>query len=151
MTQRSGERGGERPAGSERPGAGRATQSDPLQALRDWLDRAERRLNERLAERSARDDMSRVRGRLSEIALDVQKVIWGLWGRYFQSINLPTRTDILRLGRRLAELEESIARIDAQLRKLETPQPRATDLPSEPNRAHRPPRTRRPPAGSQKD
>jgi hypothetical protein len=120
---------------------------DPFQTLREWLDRAERSLNQRLADRSAGVDASRVRGRLSQAALDLQKVVWELWARYFQSINLPTRTDILRLGKRLAEIEDAIARLEAQLRNAESPRPSASESPrAAPSAAHRPPRTRRPPA-----
>ncbi len=124
----------------------RKSSPDPFQTLRDWLDRAERSLNERLADRSAEEDASRTRGRLSQAALDVQRIVWDLWGRYFQSINLPTRTDILRIGKRLAEIEDRLGRLDAQLRAAETASPRPA--PAEPARsagAHRPPRTRRPP------
>ena len=91
---------------------------DPLKALRDLLDRGERRVNEILSEFGARDEVNALRARLSEAALDAQKRSWEIWARYFQSINLPTRTDVIRLGKRISELEEGIARIEAQLRRL---------------------------------
>jgi hypothetical protein len=119
---------------------------DPFQTLRDWLDRAERRLNERLSDRSAQEPASRVRGVLSQAALDLQKGIWELWGGWFRSINLPTRTDILRLGKRIAEVEAGIARIDAKLKTLAPEQPPGPREPAATRGAHRPPRTRRPPS-----
>ena len=91
---------------------------DPLKALRDLLDRGERRINEILSDFGARDDVNALRSRLSEAALDAQKRSWEVWARHFQSINLPTRTDVIRLGNRISEVEEGIARIEAQLQRL---------------------------------
>ncbi len=91
---------------------------DPLKALRDLLDRGERRVNEILSEFSARDDVNALRSRFSEAALDAQKRSWEVWARHFQSINLPTRTDVIQLGKRISELEEGIVRIEAQLQRL---------------------------------
>jgi hypothetical protein len=120
---------------------------DPLQALREWLDRSERRLNEILSEQSARDDVNAVRGRLSRLLLDLQKRNWEAWARYFQQINLPTRTDILGIGKRLKEIEEGIARIDRRLRALEQREASASPRPpaAGPGGA-RPRRTRQPPS-----
>ena len=127
---------------------------DPLKTLRGLLDRGERRVNEILSEFSARDDVNTLRSRLSEAALDAQKRSWDVWARYFQSINLPTRTDIIQLGKRLSELEEGIVRIESQLQRLnrrvassgENP---AADAPTQ-ARPRGPRRTRRPPSEATK-
>lgn len=125
-------------------------QFDPLQAFRDLLDRGERRLNEILSERSAREDAGALRARISEAGLDGQKRVWEMWARYFQAINLPTRTDIIRLGKRLGEVEQSLARIESQLRGLERPRSGPEQRPSAPGAGpDRPRRTRRPPAAAQ--
>lgn len=125
-------------------------QFDPLQALRDLLDNAERRLNEVLSEWSAREDMSALRARISDATLETQKRAWEMWARYFQAINLPTRTDIIRLGKRLAEIEQSLARIEAQLRGLERAGSSSEGRPLSPGVGpERPRRTRRPPGAAQ--
>ena len=127
---------------------------DPLKALRDLLDRGERRVNEILSEWSARDDVNSLRSRLSEAALDAQKRSWEVWARHFQSINLPTRTDVIQLGKRISELEEGIVRIEAQLQRLNrrlapSGESLAAGAPAKP-RARGPRRTRRPPSEATK-
>ncbi len=127
---------------------------DPLKALRDLLDRGERRVNEILSEFGARDEVNALRARFSEAALDAQKRSWEVWARYFQSINLPTRTDVIRLGKRISELEEGIARIEALLRRsnrrlTSSGEDLATGAPTR-SRSGGPRRTRRPPNEAQK-
>ncbi len=122
---------------------------DPLKALRDLLDRGERRVNDILSEFSARDDMNALRARFSEATLDAQKRSWEIWARYFRSINLPTRTDIIQLGKRASEMEEGIARIEAQLRRLNRRLASSgEDIAGAPTqgRPRGPRRTRRPPS-----
>jgi hypothetical protein len=124
---------------------------DPLQGLRELLDQGERTLNETLAERSASERRNAIRGRISNLLLDAQKRNWELWGRWFQAINVPTRTDVLRMGKVLTQLEQRLTQLETSLKSVERrlgaegaraavkPQaPPATDRP-------RPARTRRPP------
>ena len=93
--------------------------TDPLQALREMIDSGERLLNELLSERSAEGDVSALRSRLADASMDAQRRFRDGWGRTFQTINLPTRTDVIRLGKRIAEVEDGVARIEAQLRRIE--------------------------------
>ena len=120
-----------------------------LQALREMLDNGERLLNELLSERSAEGNASALRSRLSDASMDAQRRFRDAWGRTFQTINLPTRTDVIRLGKRIAEVEDGVARIEAQLRRIErvvAPEARS-GAPA--GGGARPKRTRRPP--SQRD
>jgi hypothetical protein len=89
---------------------------DPLQALRQLLDQGERSLNEILAERSAGEGRNELRARLSRLALDAQRLNWRFWGRVFETINLPTRTDVIRLGKTLAQLEQRLTQLENTLR-----------------------------------
>jgi hypothetical protein len=121
---------------------------DPLRALRELLDRGERSLNEILAERSAGDRRNELRSLLSRVALDAQRVNWRLWGRLFETINLPTRTDVIRMGKALAQIEQRLTQLEIAQREA-----RSSERPPE-ARAHaqvasdrpRPLRTRRPPS-----
>ena len=125
---------------------------DPLKALRDLLDRGERRINEILSECSAGEGANALRSRLSELSLDAQKRSWEFWARYFQSINLPTRTDIIELGKRVSEVEDGVARIEAQLRSLSERMPSPGERAATAARSKSgtgPRRTRRPPGEAQ--
>lgn len=129
---------------------------DPLQSLRQLLDQGERNLNEILAERSARERSNAVRSLLSRVLLDAQRLNWRVFGSIFETINLPTRTDVIRLGKTLAQLEQRLTQLENGLRAQEraasahepkraslTPPP-ATDRP-------RPRRTRKPPSALPKE
>jgi len=118
---------------------------DPFQRFREIVDSAERELNELFAERSARDDANKRRARFSDFSLDAQKRISELWGRTFHGMNLPTREDVVGLGKRIAEVESALARIETALRDLARSREPASR--SEPPVA-RVPRTRVPPAGA---
>jgi hypothetical protein len=89
---------------------------DPLQSLRELLDRAERSLNEVLAERSGGDRRNELRSLLSRVVLDAQRLHWRIWGRAFETINLPTRTDVIRMGKTLAQIEQRLTQLENALR-----------------------------------
>ena len=123
---------------------------DPLQALRQLLDQGERTLNQILAERSTLDRRNELRARLSRAMLDARRTNWRNWGRLFEAINLPTRTDVIRLGKTLGQLEQRLSQLENALRaegrsppsrepKRPGMAPAATDRP-------RPRRTRKPPS-----
>ena len=124
---------------------------DPLQGLRELLDKGERSLNEVLSEASASDRSNAVRSGLSRILFDAQKRNWEMWARWFRTINLPTRTDVIRLGKTLTQLEQRMSQLEGALHRLErrggngdarpapAPPPEASERP-------RPARTRRPPS-----
>ena len=122
---------------------------DPLQGLRELLDKGERSINEALAQRSTSDRSQAVRSGLSRILLDAQKRNWELWGRWFRAINVPTRSDVIRLGKTLTQLEQRMSQLEGTLRRLErragaddarpVAAPAASDRP-------RPARTRLPPS-----
>ena len=124
---------------------------DPLQGLRDLLDQGERSLNELLAERSASERRNAIRGRISNLLLDAQKRNWELWARWFQTINLPTRTDVIRLGKVLTQLEQRMSQLENGLKHVERrlgtdgARPAGKNGPAPADRP-RPARTRRPPS-----
>jgi hypothetical protein len=127
---------------------------DPLQSLRELLDQGERSLNEVLAERSASERRNALRGRVSNLLLDAQKRNWEMWARWFQTINLPTRTDVIRLGKVLTQLEQRMSQLESGLKAVERRvgvAERASALPRGNGAAPvsdrpRPARTRRPPS-----
>ena len=121
---------------------------DPLQGLRELLDKGERSLNEALAQRSTSDRSQAVRSGLSRILLDAQKRNWELWGRWFRTINVPTRSDVIRLGKTLAQLEQRMAQLESSLRRLERRNGAAEERPAPraANERPRPSRTRLPPS-----
>lgn len=128
---------------------------DPLQSLRQLLDQGERSLNEILAERSTRDRNNAARGLVSRLLLDAQRLNWRVWGSVFETINLPTRTDVIRLGKTLTQLEQRLTQLENGLRASERaasahdPAPKRASLTPPAADRPRPRRTRKPPSARQ--
>jgi hypothetical protein len=51
-----------------------------------------------------------------DLYLNVQKNMNEVMGRYLQTINVPTRNDILALGERLSQIEDRLSSIENGLR-----------------------------------
>jgi len=128
---------------------------DPLDALRALLERGERDLNALLNRVSGTERASAIAGLLQRADLGFRRAARGALGTWFASWNLPTRSDVIRLGKRLAEIEKTLARLEARLDAAgpTPPRERARTAARTPARIGalrdaadaRPPRTRKPP------
>jgi hypothetical protein len=82
-------------------------------------------------------------GRMMDLYLNMQRNMNEAMGRWFSAMNLPTRTDVLSLANRLADIEDRLGGIEQGLSKLA---PKAASAPKPATAAARPARTRKPPA-----
>jgi polyhydroxyalkanoic acid synthase PhaR subunit len=107
---------------------------------RDWVANSERQWNAFLNNAMATDEFSQAMGRFMDVYLNMQKNMNEVMGRYFQTINIPTRNDILALGERLSQIVDRLGRIEDALMaaKVSAAAPAAAAAP-------RPPRTKKPP------
>ena len=117
--------------------------SDPFAWWREWLVQSERQWNATLNEMMGSDQFAQSMGRWMELYLGVQKNVNETLGRALTGLNVPNRDDVAELGRRLAAIEERLARMETLIERgtgaaLPTPERR------------RPPRTRKPPGRSAK-
>ena len=120
--------------------------TDPLQIWRDWLDRAERQWNQTFNELMATDRVGKTQARMIESLLTLQAQMNQATERYFSTLNLPTRTDVLSLGQQIGQLEERVADLERTL----TAVARHLDVGPEPTSPARPrpKRTRKAPKKS---
>jgi polyhydroxyalkanoic acid synthase PhaR subunit len=120
--------------------ANQATPADPLAMWRDWVANSERQWNAFLNNAMATDEFSQAMGRFMDVYLNMQKNMNEVMGRYFQTINIPTRNDILALGERLSQIEDRLGRIEdaVMAARVSAAAPPAAAAP-------RPPRTKKPP------
>jgi polyhydroxyalkanoic acid synthase PhaR subunit len=114
---------------------------DPFAAWRDWLDQTERQLNSYFNQIMGTEQYARFLGQFNDLSLNMQKSMNEAIGRYFASLNLPTREDLATLGQRLNAIEQRLAAIEqsnpsAALAASGTVSTAVTP---------RPPRTRKPP------
>jgi hypothetical protein len=114
---------------------------DPAATWRTLLSQSEQQWNAFLNQAMGSDQYTQSMGRMMEAYAAMQKNMAESMSRYLGALNMPTRTDILTLGDRLAMIEDRLAGIE---RMLGEPGARAepTDGVAA---AARPPRTKRPP------
>ena len=111
---------------------------DPFAMWREWVTKSEHQMNAMLNEMMGTEEFARASGSWVEAMTMFQQTMNENAQRYFQMVNVPTRTDISELAERLAAVEERLQRIEALL---------ATAVGRKgQNQAVRPARTRRPPS-----
>ena len=110
---------------------------------REWVTQSERQWNAFFNEVMGTDQYTQAMSRFMDMYMKGQKSLGEAMGRYFTTLNVATRTDVLALGERLVAIEERLAAIEAGLSAAGSRDERgATRVPSAP----RPPRTKKPPA-----
>lgn len=132
---------------SQNPSAG----MDPLTMWRDWVTQSENQWNAFFNQAMATDEFSQTMGRFMDVYVNMQKTMNDVMGRYLTAANLPTRTDILALGDRLAAIEERLIGLEANGARAAAAGGKATAAAgAKPTAAaapgKRPARTRKPPA-----
>jgi len=77
---------------------------------RDWVAQSERQWNGFLNNAMATDEFSKGMGQFMDVYLNIQKSMNDVMGRYFTSINIPTRADLLQVADRMGGMEERLRR-----------------------------------------
>jgi len=119
---------------------------DPFTLWREWLNQSERQWNGFLNEAMATEQFSQVMGRSMDVFLNFQRNMNEAMGRYFSTLNIPTRTDVISLGDRLSAIEERLVEIEQLLvrRTAASPNGVAEEVEEVRPVAARPPRTKKP-------
>lgn len=112
---------------------------DPLALWRDWLVQSERQWNALLNELMSSDQFSESMGRMMDLYISFQKSVNESLGRLLTGLNVPTRSDLVDVGERLAAVEDRLARIESLLAE------RGGATGGDKGTVRRPSRTRRPP------
>lgn len=86
---------------------------DPFSLWRDMLGQWERGVNSIANEAMRSDEFSRAVHQITAVTLRMQQGVAEVLGKSLQTLNLPTRTDILALNERVGRIEESLSRLEA--------------------------------------
>jgi polyhydroxyalkanoic acid synthase PhaR subunit len=89
---------------------------DPFAMWRDWVANSERQWNGFLNDAMATDEFSQSMAKMMDVYLNMQKNMNEMMGKYLQTMNVPTRNDILALGERLSQIEDRLSSIENGLR-----------------------------------
>ncbi len=112
---------------------------DPFALVRDLVARLEKGINSRAGPLMRTEGFARNANRAMSAALVAKKLAKDLTQRYFEVLNVPSRTDLLALGDRVQALEDRLIEIQATLDRI-------AGAPARPRALAAPPRTRKPPA-----
>lgn len=116
---------------------------DPLKSWREWFIQNERAWSEELTGMMKQNAVAQAVGKEINAALYSQQMLTQGMAASLSMFNLPTRDDILALGERVGQLEDSVARQEAMLVQLR-------NLALAPD-SGKPPRNRKPDALSARD
>ena len=89
--------------------------SDPFDMWRQWMDRAERQMNAALNELMDSDSFSKTQSKAMEAMLKMQAGMNDATQRYFGTINVATRTDVLSIANQLSEIEARLHNIESMI------------------------------------
>lgn len=106
---------------AERP---EQTPPDPLTMWRDMAAQAEEQWNRYLNQTMGSEAFSAMMGRSMETMLTMQQRLAQQFETTLKAWNLPTRSDIVALGERLAEIEERLDRLTELAEERELPKAR---------------------------
>ncbi len=115
--------------------------ADPFAAWREWVAESEHQMNRMFNEMMGTEQFARASGGWVEAMTLMQQTMNEGAQRYFEAVNLPTRTDVAELAERLTAVEERLLRIEGLLA-------RAIGRRSDSGPGARPTRTRQSPSAS---
>jgi hypothetical protein len=110
---------------------------------RDWVAQSETQLNKLLNDVMGTDGYTRVLGGLTKVFVSMQKNTGEALERYFTALSLPTRSDVVELGRRLSMIESRLTAMEAILGRVAGG---GASAGGSSTTAPRPPRTKKPSA-----
>ncbi|MDZ7729236.1 MAG: hypothetical protein U5Q44_14195 [Dehalococcoidia bacterium] len=94
----------------------------------------------------ASEEFTRNVGQFMDVYLQSQKSMTEAMGRYFSSLNIASRTDVLTLGERLTAIEEKLDALEASVTALAAANREAASATPQANTSTpRPRRTKKPP------
>lgn len=88
---------------------------DPFALWRDWVSQSERHWNAYLNQVMGTDQFNEAQNRMMGAYLGMQKTMSDAMGRLLTSLDMPTRSDVLRLGERLTVIEDRLRAIEERL------------------------------------
>lgn len=91
---------------------------EPMRLWRDWYQKSERQWSEAITEVMADERMGKKFGKYFQEWLHAQHMFTEMVGQQLASINLPSRTDVLSIGDRLSEVEDTLSGLSAELHQF---------------------------------
>jgi hypothetical protein len=117
---------------------------DPVRLWREWYVKSEKAWSDTLSEMMGDERFSRGMGRYVHEALHTHRMFCESMGQYLANLNIPSRSDILDMGDRLAQMQETLNQVQVELREQRAQLARLASGGGDKPSLTRPARTRRP-------
>jgi len=122
---------------------------DPIRIWREWMIKSEKQWSDHLSEIMGDERFSKGMGRYVQEGLHTHRIFSDAMAQYLSSLNLPSRADVLDIGDRLGQIEDTLAGLQVEIREQRGQLTRLANTgvdPVDTTQRKRPTRTKRPPA-----
>jgi len=123
-------------------------QQNPLDMWRQFITDSERQWNAFFKDVLGTDGFSSAMNTWVEASLTVQRMVADQLERYYTAFNIPTHNDLMALGERMKAIEDSLARLEAQIATAPARARAAKTATIKPPARTKPRRTKRPPVAA---
>lgn len=90
---------------------------NPMSLWRDWFVKSEKAWSQALTDVMGDERFSKGMGRYMQEALHTHRMFSEGMSQYLANLNLPSRSDVLDIGDRLGQIEDTLALIQVELRE----------------------------------
>ncbi|MSR14168.1 MAG: hypothetical protein EXR86_06290 [Gammaproteobacteria bacterium] len=89
---------------------------EPMQMWREWFVKSEKAWSQALTDMMGDERFSQGMGKYMQEALHSHRMFSEAMSQYLANLNLPSRSDVLDLGDRLGQIEDTLAALQVELR-----------------------------------
>ena len=122
---------------------------DPVRLWREWMIKSEKMWSDHLTEVMGDERFSKGMGRYIQEALHTHRMFSDGMAQYLSNLNIPSRADVLDIGDRLGQIEETLAGLQVEIREQRVQLTRLSNAngsaSDQPGTKKRPSRTKQPP------
>jgi len=90
---------------------------DPIRIWREWLIKSEKQWSDHLTEMMGDERFSKGMGRYIQEGLHSHRIFSDGMAQYLSNLNIPSRADVLDIGDRLGQIEETLAGLQVEIRE----------------------------------
>ncbi len=121
---------------------------DPIRIWREWMIKSEKQWSDHLTELMGDERFSKGMGRYIQEGLHSHRIFSDGMAQYLSSLNLPSRADVLDIGDRLGQIEDTLAALQVEIREQRAQLTRLANTgvepgasqPKKPSRGKQPPK-----------
>jgi hypothetical protein len=111
---------------------------DPFSFWRTVVDQVEKGVNDLARERMQSEEFARLVALVADADIARKKIARAMMRRYFEAIDLPSRSDVMALDERLQSIEDRLLELVATLNAAGTGEPKSAPPSALPRRTRQP-------------